>query len=179
MNKAVQEFELSWNPPEEPAKSKLYSWYFRSSRRQVDLRTLKPFIPDVHDQLVKTWFAPQSALVHSATQAIFSHVDGGGSPRLCVHSPHRGDCRGTSVPCIGQNPGLGYQPNLQAMQDDSPSSQQGLLLGWGGSLRPARYGGASSVPDKAPAVPEGRDRLTGHGERFACGIGLRKADGNK
>ncbi len=34
-----------------------------------------PFFPDVHDQLVKTWSAPQSARVHSATQAMFSQVD--------------------------------------------------------------------------------------------------------
>ncbi len=76
MNKAVQELELSWNPPEEPAKSKLDTWYFRSSRRQVDTRTSVPFFPDVHDQLVKTWSAPQSARVHSAPQAMFSQVDG-------------------------------------------------------------------------------------------------------
>ncbi len=43
MNKAVQELELSWNPPEEPTKSKLDSWYFRFSRRQVDTRTSVPF----------------------------------------------------------------------------------------------------------------------------------------
>ncbi len=76
MNKAVQELELSWNPPKEPSRSKLDSWYFRSSRRQVDSRTSVPFFPDVHDQLVKTLSAPRSACVHSATQAIFSHVDG-------------------------------------------------------------------------------------------------------
>ncbi len=64
------------------------------------------------------------------------------------------------------------------MQDDSPSSQQGLILVWGGSLRPTCYGGASSVPGQAPAVPGGWDRLTGRGERFACGHGLR-ADGEK
>ncbi len=34
------------------------------------------FLPDVHGQLVKTWSAPQSAHVHSATQAMFSQVDG-------------------------------------------------------------------------------------------------------
>ncbi len=76
MNKAVQELELSWNPPEEPAKSKLDSRYFRSSRRQVNTRTSVPFFPDVHNHLVKTWSAPQSARVHSATQAMFSQVDG-------------------------------------------------------------------------------------------------------
>ncbi len=76
MNKSVQELELAWNPPEEPAKSKLDSWYFRSSCCQVDTRTSVPFFSNVNDQLVKTWSAPQSAPVHSATQAMFSQVDG-------------------------------------------------------------------------------------------------------
>ncbi len=72
MNKAVQELELAWNPPVEPVKSKLDSWYFRSSRRQLNTRTSVPVFPDVHDQLIKAW----SGRVHSATQAMFSQVDG-------------------------------------------------------------------------------------------------------
>ncbi len=28
LSKAVQELELTWNPPEEPVRSKLDSWYF-------------------------------------------------------------------------------------------------------------------------------------------------------
>ncbi|KAL1278055.1 hypothetical protein QQF64_024728 [Cirrhinus molitorella] len=75
LSKAVQELELTWSPPEEPARSKLDSWYFRSTRK-ADSRASVPFFPDVHEQLVKTWSAPQSARVHSATQAIFSHVEG-------------------------------------------------------------------------------------------------------
>ncbi len=57
------------NPPEEPAKSKLDYWYFRSSCHQVDTRTSVPFFPDA-------WSAPKSARVHSATQAMFSQVNG-------------------------------------------------------------------------------------------------------
>ncbi len=57
----------------------------------------------------------------------------GGSPRVCAHAPRRGDCRSTPVPCIGQNHGLKHQPTIQTMQDDSPYSQQGLLLGWEGA----------------------------------------------
>ncbi len=72
---AVQELELTWSPPEEPVRSKLDSWYFRSTRK-ADSRASVPFFPDVNEQLVKTWSAPQSACVHSNTQAIFSHVDG-------------------------------------------------------------------------------------------------------
>ncbi len=75
LSKAVQELELTWSPPEEPVRSKLDSWYFRSTRK-VDSKASVPFFPDVHEQLVKTWSAPQSAHVHSTTQAIFSHVDG-------------------------------------------------------------------------------------------------------
>ncbi len=33
-------------------------------------------LTSVYEQLVKTWSAPQSVRVHSAAQAIFSHVDG-------------------------------------------------------------------------------------------------------
>ncbi len=75
LSKAVQELELTWNPPEEPVRSKLDSWYFRSTRK-ADSRASVPFFPDVHEQLVKTWSAPQSVRVHSNMQAMFSHVDG-------------------------------------------------------------------------------------------------------
>ncbi|MGL5956525.1 MAG: hypothetical protein ACRC0X_08010, partial [Brevinema sp.] len=34
-----------------------------------------PFFPDVHEQIVKVWSAPQSARAHSATRNIFSHVE--------------------------------------------------------------------------------------------------------
>ncbi len=40
-----------------PVRSKLDSWYFRSTRK-ADARTSVPFFPDVHEQLVKTWSAP-------------------------------------------------------------------------------------------------------------------------
>ncbi len=72
LSKAVQELELTWSPPEEPVRSKLD---FRSTHK-ADSRASVPFFPDVHEQLVKTWSAPQSARVHSNTQAVFSHVDG-------------------------------------------------------------------------------------------------------
>ncbi len=75
LSKAVQELELTWSHPEEPARSKLDSWYFRSTRK-ADSRASVPFFPDIHEQLVKKWSAPQSARVHSNTQAVFSHVDG-------------------------------------------------------------------------------------------------------
>ncbi len=75
LSKAGQELELTWSPPEEPVRSKLDSWYFRPTRK-ADSRASVPFFPDVHEQLMKKWSAPQSAHVHSNTQAMFSHVDG-------------------------------------------------------------------------------------------------------
>ncbi len=80
LSKAVQELGLSWSPPEEPVRSKLDLWYFRSTRK-ADSRASVPFFPDVHEQLVKTWSAPQSARVHSNTQTIFSHVEAHGYVR--------------------------------------------------------------------------------------------------
>ncbi|KAK2887454.1 hypothetical protein Q8A67_015682 [Cirrhinus molitorella] len=53
LSKAVQELELTWSPPEEPARSKLDSWYFRSTRK-ADSRASVPFFPDVHEQLRST-----------------------------------------------------------------------------------------------------------------------------
>ncbi len=114
MNKAVQELELAWNPPVEPVKSKLDSWYFRSSRCQLNTRTSVPVFPVVHYQLV--------IVVGSSPLSDTGHVlsgGRGGSPRVCAHAPRRGDSRCTPVPCIGRN-----HPTLQTMQDDSPSSQQ-------------------------------------------------------
>ncbi len=59
---------LTWSPPKEPVRNKLDSWYFRSTRK-VDSRASVPFFPR------RTRAAGEN--VHSTTQAIFSHVDGG------------------------------------------------------------------------------------------------------
>ncbi len=109
LSKAVHELELTWSPPEEPVRSKLDSWYFRSTRK-VDSRASVPFFPDVHEQLVKTWSALQSARVHSTTQAIFSHVDGAEAHGY-VRSPPVEETVAATVR---------HQPSLKAMQDHCP-----------------------------------------------------------
>ncbi len=119
LSKAVQELELTWSPPEEPVRSKLDSWYFRSTRK-TDSRASVPFFPDVHEQLVKTWSAPQSAPVHSNTQAIFFPRGWRGGPRVCALSPHRGDRCCTPVSCSSKDPRLRHQPSLEAVQDHHP-----------------------------------------------------------
>lgn len=48
--KAVKELDLNWDAPDEPARSKLDSWYFQSSRRLAASRRKLSFFPDVHEK---------------------------------------------------------------------------------------------------------------------------------
>ncbi|CAM4569325.1 unnamed protein product [Leuciscus chuanchicus] len=75
LSMAVDELDLSWNAPDEPSKSKLDTWFLQSSRRQAASKRGTPFFPDVHDQVVKSWAAPQSARTLASTQAMFAPVD--------------------------------------------------------------------------------------------------------
>nr|XP_055041699.1 uncharacterized protein LOC129429202 [Misgurnus anguillicaudatus] len=75
MELAAKELDLSWTSPDEPAKCKLDSWFLQSGRQQAAPRRKTPFFPDVHDQVSKSWSAPQSARVHAP--GMFSQVDGG------------------------------------------------------------------------------------------------------
>lgn len=78
--KAVRELDLNWDAPEEPPRSKLNSWYFQSGRRMAASRKRILFFPDVHEHVVKSWSAPQSARIHAPVQSLFSHVDGAEAP---------------------------------------------------------------------------------------------------
>lgn len=69
--KAVKELNLDWDALVEPARSKLDTWYFQSSRRLAALRRRAPFFPDIHKQVVKFGLQPSQ---HTST---FPH-------RLCV-----------------------------------------------------------------------------------------------
>ncbi len=120
LSKAVQELELTWNPPEEPVRSKLDSWYFRSTRK-ADARTSVPFFPDVHEQLVKTWSAPQSARVPLEHAGHVLPRGWSGGPRLRALSPRRGDRCCTPVPCSSEVPRPGHQPAVEAVQNHRPS----------------------------------------------------------
>ncbi|XDV32448.1 hypothetical protein PO909_003253 [Leuciscus waleckii] len=72
LSMAVDELDLSWNAPDEPSKSKLDTWFLQSSLRQAASKRGTPFFPDVHDQVVKSWAAPQSARTLASTQAMFA-----------------------------------------------------------------------------------------------------------
>ncbi|XDV24162.1 hypothetical protein PO909_028411 [Leuciscus waleckii] len=77
-SKAVEELDLSWKAPDEPSKSKLDMWFLQSSRRQATSKRGTPFFPDVHEHVVKSWAAPQSARTLTSTQAMFAPVDEAG-----------------------------------------------------------------------------------------------------
>lgn len=119
---------------------------------------LVPFFPDVHNQLVKVWSADPLLPCGRCR-----------SPRVCVHAPHPVDCQHTPVSCFSQDPWCRYQPTLQAVQDDGPSGQQSLVLGWGRNVLPASHGGATGFPGQTPAVPGGRGHHSRHYQRSECG----------
>ncbi len=148
LSKAVQELELTWSPPEEPVRSKLDS---------------VPFFPDVHEQLVKTWSALQSARVHSTTQAIFFHVDGAEAHGMCALLPsrrpllRRSDINLPSKPCRT----TAHLANKAYASDGEAASAlhvMAVLQVFQAKLLQAAEGGALTVeavkdiPRPAPAV---------------------------
>lgn len=76
LTRAVQDLGLEWDSPDEPAKSKLDTWFLQQGRRAAAQKKRAPFFPDVHEEVVKAWSAPQSARTHASGSAIFSLVDG-------------------------------------------------------------------------------------------------------
>ncbi len=96
LSKAVQELELTWSPPEEPVRSKLDSWYFRSTRK-ANSRASVPFFPDVHEQLVK-----MSTLTHRPFFPTWMEQRPTGMCAL----PRRGDRCCTPVSCSSKDPRL-------------------------------------------------------------------------
>ncbi|XP_057193192.1 uncharacterized protein LOC130556323 isoform X2 [Triplophysa rosa] len=74
LTRAVQDLGLEWNSPDEPARSKLDTWFLQPGRRPEETRTFFP----MHPRLRIGHFLPGGW---------------GGSPRLCAHSRRRaGDC---------------------------------------------------------------------------------------
>lgn len=101
LTKAVLELELTWDPPQEPVKSKLNSWFLAACRHQTGARTSMPFFPDVHEQVVKTWSAPQLAPTRPPRQCFHRR---GGNPQLNTQDPCQGNRCCPSLPLISQNP---------------------------------------------------------------------------
>ncbi|XP_056608266.1 uncharacterized protein LOC130425869 [Triplophysa dalaica] len=113
LEKAVSELDITWSSPEEPAKSKLDSWYLQAGRRQATSKRSAPFFPDVHEHVVKSWSAPQSARVHAATQSMFAHVVGAEAHGYVRMPPVEETLAAHLCPSttsVGSDPGLPSKP---------------------------------------------------------------------
>ncbi|KAL0194969.1 hypothetical protein M9458_008541, partial [Cirrhinus mrigala] len=76
LTRAVSDLGLEWEKADEPARSKLYSWFLDSGHRAATPRKRAPFLPDLHDEVAKAWAAPQSAQTHAGGSEIFTEVNG-------------------------------------------------------------------------------------------------------
>ncbi|CAM4295375.1 unnamed protein product [Leuciscus chuanchicus] len=75
MSRAVDELGLNWLSPAEPPRSRLDEWYL-PGRQQAPRQRAAPFLPEVHEELTKSWHAPFSARTRSSSSSTLSTVDG-------------------------------------------------------------------------------------------------------
>ncbi|KAL0161520.1 hypothetical protein M9458_045245, partial [Cirrhinus mrigala] len=75
LTRAVDELGLEWSPPEEPPRSLLDEW-FLPGRRQAPRRWASPFLPEVHEELTRSWRAPYSARLRTSSSFALTSVDG-------------------------------------------------------------------------------------------------------
>ncbi|KAL0147769.1 hypothetical protein M9458_056912, partial [Cirrhinus mrigala] len=75
LTRAVDELGLEWSPPEEPPCSLLDEW-FLPGRRQAPRQRASPFLPEVHEELTRSWRAPYSARLRASSSSALTSVDG-------------------------------------------------------------------------------------------------------
>ncbi|KAL0151578.1 hypothetical protein M9458_053095 [Cirrhinus mrigala] len=75
LTRAVDELGLEWSPPEEPPRSLLDEW-FLPGRRQAPRQRASPFLPEVHEELTRSWRAPYSARLRASSSSALTSVDG-------------------------------------------------------------------------------------------------------
>ncbi|KAI2645948.1 hypothetical protein H4Q32_025302 [Labeo rohita] len=75
LTRAVDELGLEWSPPEEPPRSLLDEW-FLPGRRQAPRQRASPFLPEVHEELTRSWRAPYSARLRTSSSSALTSVDG-------------------------------------------------------------------------------------------------------
>ncbi len=96
------------------------------------MKTLEAHVPMSTICSSRRGLCPNRAHVHSAMQAMFSHVDGAEALRVCAHAPRRGDCRRTSGTSGKSWARISACPSSYARwhqwPSGWPSGQQGLQL---------------------------------------------------
>ncbi|CAM4578681.1 unnamed protein product [Leuciscus chuanchicus] len=75
LTQATQSLGLEWSAPDEPARNRLDGCFLQGDRISTPLRPA-PFLPELHEELAKSWSAPFSARMRSSASAAFSVVDG-------------------------------------------------------------------------------------------------------
>ncbi|KAL0165985.1 hypothetical protein M9458_037829, partial [Cirrhinus mrigala] len=75
LTRAVDELGLEWSPSEEPPRSLLDEW-FLPGRRQAPRQRASPFLPEVHEELTRSWRAPYSARLRTSSSSALTSVDG-------------------------------------------------------------------------------------------------------
>ncbi|KAL0173136.1 hypothetical protein M9458_033447, partial [Cirrhinus mrigala] len=75
LTRAVDELGLEWSPPEEPPHSLLDEWFLPGTR-QAPRQRASPFLPEVHEELTRSWRAPYSACLRTSSSSALTSVDG-------------------------------------------------------------------------------------------------------
>ena len=75
LTQATESLGLEWSAPAEPARNRLDGCFLQGDRVSTPSRPA-PFLPELHEELAKSWSAPFSARLRTSASAAFSVVDG-------------------------------------------------------------------------------------------------------
>ncbi len=83
LSQAAENVRLVWNPPPRPDPSRLDEWFLGGGRAGSQRPPLMPFLPEVHEELTRSWKAPFTARNKSCGSSALTTLDGGS--RFGVH----------------------------------------------------------------------------------------------
>ncbi|XDV35654.1 hypothetical protein PO909_005555 [Leuciscus waleckii] len=75
LEQAVESLGLEWSTPQQPALNRLDGCFLQRDRTSQPSRPA-PFLPELHEEVAKSWSAPFSARVRAPVSAAFSVVAG-------------------------------------------------------------------------------------------------------
>ena len=84
LEQAVESLGLEWSTPQQPAHNRLDGCFLQRDRASQPSRPA-PFLPELHEEVAKSWNAPFSARVRAPVSAAFSVV----SPFAPLNPLHR------------------------------------------------------------------------------------------
>ncbi|XP_056089774.1 basement membrane-specific heparan sulfate proteoglycan core protein-like [Rhinichthys klamathensis goyatoka] len=75
LSQAVETIGLDWEAPAPPPRNRLDGRFLRKNEAPSQSRSA-PFLPELHEEVAKSWNAPFSARLRTSSSAAFSSVDG-------------------------------------------------------------------------------------------------------